>query len=171
MATLLLTMACGLVAGAFHHQFGVAPVLGAILCAACFLKPKELFLVGLGGMLVRDIVTGFSLFTLVRLVGMGLVVIALLALKMRPTFRSVLVGMLVSSPIFHLVLAVGDWATGTCSVPPETPQGLLAAVVSAVPYFGRSFLGDTLFAGLFLGAYVLAGYVFLELKTKAVSWR
>ncbi len=171
MATLLLTISCGFLAGAFQHQFGVAPVLGAILCAACFLKPKELFLVGLGGILVRDILAGLSLFTLVRLMGMGLVVVAILGLKMRPTFRSVLVGMLVSSPIFHLVLAIGDWATGACSVLPKTPQGLLAAVVSAVPYFERSFLGDTLFAGLFLGAYVLAGYVFLELKTKAFSWR
>lgn len=171
MATLLLTVTCGLIAGAFHHQLGVAPVLGAILCAACFLKPRELFWVGLGGILVRDLLIGLSTFTLVRLLGMSLVVMALLALKVRPTFRSLLLGLLVSSPIFHLVLAVGDWATGTCAVLPKTPQGLLASIAGAVPYFQRSFIGDTLFASFFLGAYVLAAYTLVGVKDKAFSWR
>ena len=165
MATGMLMVECGLIAGTFHHLFGVPPILGAILCAACFLRPRDLWVVGLGGMLVRDLLLGFSPFTLVRLFGMALVVWSVVALKVRPNVRSLLVGLLVSSPIFHLVLAAGDWATGTCGIWPKTPQGLSQAVVSALPYFQRSFVGDVLFTGLFLGAYVLAAYSWVWTKS------
>lgn len=157
LATGMLMLACGLIAGQFHHAFGVAPVLGAILCAAFFLRPRDLFIVGLGGILVRDLVMGLSLFTAVRLVGIALVVAVIVALKVRPNLRSLLIGLLVSSPIFHLALAAGNWATGTCGDFPRTAQGLAQSIAGAVPYFQRSFLGDVLFAGLFLGVYSLAG--------------
>lgn len=153
IATALLTLACGLIAGQFSHTFGVAPILGAILCAAFFLRPRELFLVGLGGMLVRDLLMGLSLFTLVRLAGIGLVVAAVVALKVRPSLRSLLTGLLVSSPIFHLVLAAGNWATGTCGDFTRTPVGLVQSMVSSLPYFQRSFVVDFLFTTLFLTAY------------------
>ncbi len=158
LATGLLMLGCGIIAGAFHHEFGVAPILGAILCAACFLRPRDLFTVGLGGILIRDLLMGLSLFTAVRLAGIALVVAAVVAVKVRPNLRSLLIGLLVSSPIFHLALAVGDWATGTCGIWPKTAQGLSQAVVSALPYFQRSFVGDVLFTSLFLGAYTLAAY-------------
>lgn len=164
IATAMLTLACGIIAGWFHHQLGVAPILGAILCAACFLRPGDLFIVGLGGMLLRDLMMGLSLFTLVRLGGMALVVLAVVALQVRPTVRSLLTGLLVSSPIFHLALAVGDWATGTCGIWQKTPQGLTGAVVSALPYFQRSFVGDILFSALFLAAYSAAIYGKVNLR-------
>lgn len=169
MATVLLTLVCGFIAGELHHQLGVAPILGAILCAACFLRPRELFIVGLGGILVRDALIGFSTFTLVRLLGISLVVATILVIKVRPNLRSILAALAVSSPIFHLVLAVGDWWTGTCVVLPKTPQGLLASVTSALPYFQRSFIGDTLFASLFLAATTAAAYAFLGVKRHVFS--
>lgn len=169
-ATALLTVACGLIAGGFHHQLGVAPILGAVLCAACFLRPRELVVVGLGGILVRDAFLGLSSFTLFRLAGMGAVIGMILALKIRPTFKSLLTGLLLSSPIFHLALAVGDWATGTCAILPKTPQGLMQSIAGAVPYFQRSFIGDILFTSLFLSAYVLFAYAMLGMKGKAFSW-
>ena len=156
MITGMLTLACGLLAAQFHHALGVAPILGAILCAACFLRPKDLFIVGLGGMLLRDLIMGLSAFTAVRLIAIALVVLALVALKVRPALRSLLIGLLIPSPIFQLVLAVGNWATGTCGTWPRTVQGFSSALVSTVPYFQRSFVGDFLFTALFLGVYSLA---------------
>ena len=153
IATALLTLACGLIAGQFHHTFGVAPILGAVLCAAFFLRPRQLFMVGLGGMLVRDLLMGLSLFTLVRFAGMALVVAAIVALKVRPNLRSLLTGLLVSSPIFHLALAVGDWATGACGNWAKTPGGLAQSIASALPYFQRSLVVDFLFTAVFLAAY------------------
>lgn len=166
-ATGLLTLACGLIAGRFHHQFGVAPILGAILCAACFLRPSELFLVGLGGVVIRDLWIGLSAFTLVRLVGIALVAAALVWIKIRPAPRSLLTGLLISSPIFHLSLAVGDWLTGTCALLPKTPAGLWTSIAASLPYFQKSFAGDLLFTGLFLGAYGIFAYTFLGRAAKA----
>ena len=160
----MLTLACGLIAAQFHHLFGMAPVLGAILCAACFLRSRDLFVVGLGGMLLRDLILGLSVFTWVRLAAIALVVLAVLLLKVRPALRSLLIGLLISSPIFHLALAVGDWATGTCGHWTQSAQGLTSAIVSTVPYFQRSFVGDSLFTALFLMAYSLAAYMVSGLR-------
>ncbi len=151
--TVLLTLACGLIAAQFNHALGTTPVLGAVLCASLFLSRKDLWIVGLGGMILRDLILGLSLFTFVRLGAMALVILAVTALKLRPNFRSLLTGLLIASPIFHLALAAGDWATGTCGQWAKTPQGFAAAIGSTVPYFQRSFIGDFLFTALFLAAY------------------
>lgn len=169
MATALLVLACGLIAAQFHHALGVAPILGAILCAACFLRPRELWIVGLGGMLLRDLLLGLSLFTLVRLTGIALVVTAILVLRVRPSFRSLALGLVVSSPLFHLTLAVGDWATGTCGIWPKNAQGLTAAVTSAWPYFQRSLVGDLLFSSVFLSVCTLAAYAWTGLRSRPAS--
>ncbi len=168
-ATILLVAACGLLAGQFHHLFGVAPILGAILCAACFLRPRDLFLIGWGGILIRDLLVAVDIFTGVRLVAITLVVLTVVAVKVRPTFRSLATGLLISSPIFHLVLATGDWLTGYCSVFPKTPHGFAATVVTAMPYFQRSFVGDMAFTSLFLSLYALAAYGLLGLRPQPAS--
>ena len=155
---ILLMVVCGFVAGQFPHLLGVTPVLGAVLCAACFLRPRQLFLIGLGGILVRDLLMGLSSFTLVRLTGMALVVTLVAALQVRPNVRSLFAGLLLSAPVFHLTLAVGNWLTGTCGSFPRTAQGLFQSVAMAVPYFQRAFLGDLFFTGLFQMAYAAAVY-------------
>lgn len=154
----LLTLGCGIIAGQFHHTFGVAPVLAAILCASLFLRSRDLWFVGLGGMLLRDLLMGFSLFTLVRLVAIGLVVVTVQGLRVRPTLKSLLTGLLVSSPLFHLALAVGNWATNACGVWPKTAQGLWSSAASSWPYFQQSLIGDMLFTSFFLSVYALATY-------------
>lgn len=110
-------------------------------------------MVGLGGMILRDLILGLSLFTLVRLAAMALVILAVTALKLRPNFRSLLTGLLISTPVFHVALAAGDWVTGTCGQWAKTPAGFAAAIGSTLPYFQRSFVGDFLFTALFLAAY------------------
>ena len=165
----MLTLACGLIAAQFHHALGIAPILGAILCAACFLRPRDLFVVGLGGMLLRDLMMGLSAFTAVRLAAIALVVLAVVLLKVRPNLRSLLIGLLISSPIFQLVLAVGNWATGTCGSWAKSGQGLTSAIVSTVPYFQRSFVGDFLFTALFLLAYSLAAYTVSGLRREQLA--
>ncbi|PIQ81686.1 MAG: hypothetical protein COV76_07210 [Candidatus Omnitrophica bacterium CG11_big_fil_rev_8_21_14_0_20_64_10] len=154
----MLTAACGLLAGRFHHTVGIAPVLGVILCAACFLKPRQLFWIGWGGMLLRDGLVGFSPFTLVRLLAITAVVAAVVRLRLRPTFRSLAVGLLLVSPVYHGLLTVGDWWTGTCVVLPRTAEGLARAFATALPYLGRAFVGDLLFTSVFLALCTMAAY-------------
>lgn len=152
MASLVLMAACGVLAGQFSHVVGIAPILGATVCASCFCRPRDLWVVALGGVVVRDLAAGVvGPFTLVRLVAMVLVVLTMRALRVRWTFSSVAAGLLVVAPVFHLALAVGDWATGFCAGYPRTPAGLWQTLVNAAPYAQRALAGDVLFAALFFG--------------------
>lgn len=169
LATWLLTIGCGILAGQFHHTFGVAPVLAAILCASLFLRSRDLWFVGLGGMLLRDWIMGFSIFTLVRLAAIAGVVVAIQWVRVRPTLKSLLTGLLVSSPLFHLTLAVGNWATNACGVWPKNPSGLWSSVASSGGYFQRSFVGDVLFSSGFLALYALVGYAASHRLSKILS--
>jgi hypothetical protein len=164
LAPWLLTLGSGVIASRFHPTFGVAPVLAAVLCAALFLRPRHLWIIGLGGMLLRDLLLGLSLFTLVRLVAIALVVAAVQAMRVRPTLRSLLTALVVSSPVFHLTLAAGNWLTGTCGVWPRTAEGLAQSVATSYPYFQRSFLCDLLFVSLFLSVASAGAYLWPSRK-------
>jgi hypothetical protein len=158
-----VTVGFGLLAGALasqlSHVVGTAPILGALLSAACFLRKRDVAVIGVVAMLTRDVVTGLSWFTLVRLAGVLSVVGIITALRVRPSMKSLSVGLVVSAPAYHVVLALGDWITRTCSQQPWTPVGLSATLASSLPYFQRSFLGDLVFTSAFLSLYTLAGYL------------
>ncbi len=158
VVNLVLAMVSGLVAARWHHGVGIAPMLAGLLCASCFLRRRDMVVVGVGAVLVRDVLVGVSVFTLVRLVAVLGVVGILWVLRVRPTFRSLLTGLVASSPIYHLVLAVGDWLTQTCIKAPLTPQGLWTSLATSMPYFQRSFLSDVVWASVFLSVYALLGY-------------
>lgn len=147
----------GMMAGQFSHAVGVAPILAALLCAACFLRRRDIAIVGLIGVLAQDLLTGFSWFTLVRLAGVLSVIGIVMALRVQPSLKSLLVGLGISAPTYHLVLVVGDWITHTCSQEPWTPAGLVNTLMSSLPYIQRSLLGDLVLTGAFLGLYALAG--------------
>jgi len=145
--------------GQLGHTVGAAPILAALLCASCFLRRRDVALIGLVGMLARDLVVGVSWFTLVRLAGILSVIGIVTAIRVRPSMKSLLVGLLVSAPVYHVMLAAGDWVTHTCSREPWTPAGLAATVASSLPYFQRSLLGELVFTSAFLGLYTLVGYL------------
>jgi hypothetical protein len=151
--TVLLTVSCAWLAIQFRHPMGVAPIIGALVCAACFLRPKRLWVVGLGSILLRDWALGWSLFSWVRLIGMAAAVGVLTAVGVRPSFRSVFTRLLMTSGIFHLSLTVGDWWTGTCGGWPKTLSGLMSALVGTGPYLCRVLAVDIVWAGLFFGLY------------------
>ncbi len=156
---LALALSAGFLAGQFQHVVGAAPILAALLCASCFLRRRDVAFIGLVGMLAQDLLVGVSWFTLVRLIGILSVIGIVVALRVRPSMKSLLVGLGVSAPAYHLILAVGDWITHTCSKEPWTPAGLVSTLASSLPYFQRSFLGDLVFTSAFLGLYTLAGYL------------
>ncbi len=156
---LALALSAGLIAGGLSHAVGSAPMLGALLCAACFLRRRDVVLVGLVGMVTRDLVLGVSAFTLVRVAAILSVAGMLAAVRVRPTAKSLLLGLAMSAPVYHLTLAVGDWLTRTCSKEPLTDAGLLATLADSLPYVQRSLLGELAFTGAFLAVYTLAGYL------------
>jgi len=132
-------------------------MLAAVLCAAPFLRKRDLILMSLVAMLTRDVIGGVSWFTLVRLAAILSVVGVLWILRVRPSVKSFVIGLGASSVVYHVVLTMGDWVTQTCSKAPLTWRGLQEVVVSNAPYAGRSILTDAVFAGAFLTLYLMVG--------------
>ena len=158
VVVLVFAVMAGVIAGQFSHAVGASPILAALLCASCFLRKRDIVIVGLVAMLARDFLVGFSWFTIVRLAAVLSVIGIIAALRMRPSVKSLLVGLGMSAPIYHLILAVGDWVTHTCSQEPRSPAGLVSTLASSLPYVQQSLLGDLVFTSVFLGLYTLTGY-------------
>lgn len=154
---LALTVVAGVMAASFNHVLGMGPILAALLCAACFLRARDVLVIGVGAMLIHDFVVGFSVFTLVRLVAVLAVVGAIWMLRIRPAAGSLLLGLAVIVPLYHLALTTGDWITHFCTKEPHTLQGFVATLNSNLPYLQRSCLNDVVLTAAFLGAYTLSG--------------
>lgn len=150
-------MVAGAAANQWGHVVGSAPMLAAVLCAAPFLRKRDLILMSLVAMLTRDAIGGVSWFTLVRLAAILSVVGVLRILRVRPLVKSFVIGLGASSAVYHVVLTMGDWVTQTCSKAPLTWRGLQEVFVSNVSYAGRSILTDAVFAGAFLTLYLMMG--------------
>lgn len=164
-----LTAIAGVAAAVFHHTVGPAPILAALLCAACFLRKRDVLAVGLGAMLIHEAIVGFSVFTVVRLVAILGVTGIIWALRVRPTWTSLLSGVALASPTYHVALAIGDWATQFCTKAPHTVTGLAATLMSAAPYFQRSFVSEVAFSAAFLGFYALSGGAIRRLRPALLS--
>lgn len=158
MVAVIFAVMAGLMAGQFSHAVGAAPILAALLCASCFLRRRDVVLVGLVSVLMRDLLVGVSWFTLVRVAAVLSVVGIIAALRVRPAMKSLLAGLALAAPVYHLMLAVGDWVTHTCSQEPWTTTGLANTLAGSLPYIQRSLVGDLVFTSAFLGLYTLTGY-------------
>lgn len=65
------------------------------------------------------------------------------------------IGALVATPvIFFLISNFGVWAAGGY---PQTPGGLAACYIAALPFFHGTLLGDLLFGGVILAAIEAGG--------------
>ena len=156
---LALTVTAGLMAASFSPHLGMTPILGALVCAACFLRRRDVLLAGLGAMMLRELVVGVSVFTAVRLLAVGSVIGLLWLVRVKPAWRPLLTGVILAAPTYHLILVVGDWVTQFCTKEPRTTQGLFTTLMSGLPYIQRSFLTDVVFTAAFFGLYTLGGSV------------
>lgn len=154
---LALTVAAGVMTASFNHALGMGPMLAALLCAACFLRQRDVLIIGLGAMLIHDLMVGLSVFTLVRLAAILFVVGAIRVLRVRPAAGSLLLGLAVIIPLYHLALTTGDWITHFCTQEPHTVQGFMATLGSNLPYIQHSCVNDLVLTAVFLGVYTLSG--------------
>ncbi len=166
---LQVAIAIGLVAAFLGHAVGVTPWLSGILIAACFVSRRQWGIIAFGASLVRDVVTGISLFTGVRLIGMLVVLTLLWRRPIRPRFSSLALSLAIASPAYHLVLAVGDWMTQICTRYPRNVDGLLASITTSLSYFYRSLTAEFLVVGVFAAGYALIGSSLLGRRPAVLS--
>jgi hypothetical protein len=160
VATMLLAVVGGVLAAVLGHPWGVAPIIAGVLCAACFLRGSHLYIVGVGAMLLRDVIVGVSLFTPIRIIAVLAVIAIAQALRVRLNRPIALIGaLIIAAPVYHLILNVGDWAVQLCAAEGRTASGLWTTLTSAWPYFQQSFALNLLVTFVCLGVYISAGYV------------
>lgn len=164
--TWIWAVIAGVLASRTPHV-GLTPILGVLVWASCVLRRRDVATIGLGAMLIHDLIVGVSAFTVVRLAAIGAVLGLLALLRPRPTAGSLAAALLFSAPVYHVALATGDWITQTCSQAPRTLEGLLSTMASAWPYAQRAFLGEVVFTAVFFTAYTLAGYLVTRLPRPA----
>jgi hypothetical protein len=54
---------------------------------------------------------------------------------------------------------------------PQTPAGLVACYVAAIPYFQNTILSDLLYSLLLFGSFALAEHRFAEFARNRLAWR
>lgn len=136
------------------HPDNFTPVGALGLFAGAFLSQRAAWLVPLGALLLGDAVIGFYALPVMLMVYLGFAAGTLtgrIFLAQRRSPARLLGAVFVSALIFYLLSNFAVWWLYY----PNTWAGLVACYTSALPYFGRSLLGDLLYSGLLFGAFAL----------------
>ncbi|MDD5538977.1 MAG: hypothetical protein PHF12_08445, partial [Candidatus Omnitrophica bacterium] len=76
-----------------------------------------------------------------------------IAMRQTRTITTVLAGSLFSSLVFFVVTNFGVWMAGWY---PQTPQGLQACFIAAIPFFRYFLAGTLVYSTVLFGSYELA---------------
>ncbi|HZI30990.1 MAG TPA: DUF6580 family putative transport protein, partial [Candidatus Binatia bacterium] len=121
---------------------------------ASFAGKRAAFLVPLAGMLLSDLVLGFSFLTPVVYVAFALIVCLGLWLRRRQTVSRMAVAAVASAVLFFVLTNFGFWAFGTFY--PKTWAGLAGCYLAAIPFFRNTLLSNLLYSALLFGGLALA---------------
>ncbi len=132
----------------------VAPIGALGLFAGALLPTRLAWLLPIGALLVSDAIIGFYALPVMAMVYLGFAAGAIIGRVFLARQQSVprLAGaVLCSATVFFIVSNFAVWL----SYYPSTLAGFIQCYVNAIPFFGRSLLGDALFASLMFGSYAL----------------
>lgn len=154
---LSLTVAAALLRLAPHPP-NFAPVGGLALFGGARFRGWQAYVIPLLAMVVTDPIlshmAGFSAYSWGTLIIYGCFLINVLLGRafLRGTSSPARIGLvtLAGSTQFFLITNFFSW-----SLYPHTAAGLLECYVAALPFFGRTILGDLFYVGVLFGAYAL----------------
>ena len=152
-------LACVLIALAVTARLLPQPenvtALGAVgLFAGALLPLRSAWLVPVASLLLSDAILGFYSLPVMLMVYLGFAVGACIGHALLSAKRSVprLAGAVLASASVFFVLS--NFAVWLVYYPP-TLAGLVQCYVNAIPFFGRSLLGDALYSCLLFGGYAV----------------
>jgi len=132
----------------------VAPIGALGLFAGAFLPTRLAWLLPVGALLISDAVIGFYALPVMAMVYLGFAAGAIIGrvfLARRQSAARLAGAVLCSATVFFIMSNFAVWL----SFYPNTLAGFIQCYVNAIPFFGRSLLGDALFASLMFGSYAL----------------
>ena len=151
---LLLVVAVALIR-LFPHLPNIAPVGALALFSGAYLRRRWFYLVPMAALLASDWVIGFYHAGVMAAVYAGFLVSALIGrglLQGRDGAGRICGTIGAGALAFWLISNFGVWLFHH----PKTLAGLWQCYLDAVPFLGRSLLGDAMYAALLFGGYKLA---------------
>lgn len=136
------------------HPFNVTPVGALGLFAGAHTPLRLAWLVPITALVVGDSMGGFYHPVIMAGVYVGFLAAPLLGhwlLKSRLSLPRLGLAVGGGALLFYLLSNFGLWLSGTYY--PRTLDGLVHCYINALPYLGRSLLGDMIYAGLLFGGY------------------
>ena len=145
------------------HPFNFSPIGAIALFGGAQLSDKRAaFLVPLSAMFLADLVTGFHMLIPFVYGSFALSVCLGFWLRRERNVWRVTAAALAGSCLFFTITNFGVWVLlGTY---PQTPAGLVACYIAAIPYFQNTLLSDLLYSLLLFGSFALAEYRFAHLR-------
>ena len=134
------------------HPMNVTPIGALGLFAGALLPHRMAWLVPVAALLVSDMISGFYALPAMALVYLGFYCSAAIGRVWLSQTRSPgrLVGaVLASATVFFVISNLSAWLMYY----PRTLEGFVQCYLSAIPFFGRSLIGDALYTTLLFGSY------------------
>ncbi|MFA5038736.1 MAG: DUF6580 family putative transport protein [Candidatus Omnitrophota bacterium] len=136
------------------HIPNVTPIAAIALFSSATLSDKRLsIIIPLSLMIVTDLFLGLHETVVFTWGSVVLISLIGLALRKARTTTHILAGSLLSSLVFFIVTNFGVWMAGWY---PQTPEGLMACYVAAIPFFRYFLAGTMVYSAVFFGSYALA---------------
>ncbi len=135
------------------HPANVSPIAALGIFSGTYIARKIFLLVPVVAIFITDMSTaGFYSLTLMTFVYLGLLCSSLSGrylLANKRVLNRAPVAILLASLGFYLISNFGVWLIQY----PKTVSGILECYINALPFLGRSLLGNIAYGFLFLGSY------------------
>ncbi len=150
------------------HPPNFTPVAAiALFGGASFSNRRAAFFVPLLGLLLSDLVLGFSAITPVVYACFALITCIGLLLRQRQSMGTVTAAAVVSVLLFFVLSNFGTWCLS--GLYPKTSTGLLQCYTAALPFMRNMLISNLLYTALLFGGLALAERRFTRLREPGLA--
>ena len=143
-------IALGTIARLVPHPCNFSPIGGLGLFAGANCKLSTAMIVPIAALLIADALTGFFEPVVMAAVYLGFVAGPLIGraiLSKRRSLPRYGIAVVSTTTVFFLISNFGAWA----AFYPHTVGGLIECYVRAIPYYGATLLGDSIYVAVLFG--------------------
>ncbi len=134
------------------HPWNFTPIGAVGLFAGAYCQPRHAWQVPIVVLLVTDIFIGFYNPIILASVYLGFAFTPLIGRLLLNKRRSVVrigAGVWISATVFFVISNFGVWLAAY----PQTLAGFIECYTRALPFYGASLIGDTIYAAVLFGGY------------------
>jgi len=149
-----LLIVLGSIARLIPHPWNFTPIGAVGLFVGANCRPQTAWTVPIAALLISDAFLGFYHPVMMGAVYLGFVLSPLIGratLRRRRSLPRFGVAVFSAATVFYLISNFGVWLVGY----PHTIDGLVECYVRAIPYYGSSLLGNSIYTAILFGVHEL----------------